>query len=244
MPAYGFFLAGIAVITGFVLVLAQLTHRQLTIREDGTVRLDEQRISTGQLYGNVVASQLLIGGLLLALLWVTGVPPGALFIDLRVDGRLVILGIAFGTVLYLGNETSVRLLDRAGIGYSEGLRAALTPDRAGGWAMLLLVVLPTIAVVEELLFRAAIIGGGFAGLGLDPYLLVVLSAVLFAVGHGAQGTGGILVTGTLGLVLGAAFVYSGSLILVVIAHYVINVLEFVVHASPIPSRVRSFAVTR
>ncbi len=244
MSAYGIFLAGVALVTLFVLVLAQLTQRQLTIREDGVVLVGEQRITTIQLYGNVFFSQLLIGGLILALLWVSAVPPTALAIDARIDVDLIALGLGLGIVLYLGNEASVHLLDRLGVAYSERLRTALTPTRGTGWVMLLGVVLPTIAVVEELLFRAAIIGAGIAGFGLDPILLVVLSAALFAIGHGAQGMGGILVTGVLGLVLGAAFVYWGSLLVVVVAHYVINVLEFIVHASPIPSRVRSLVVTR
>jgi predicted Abi (CAAX) family protease len=39
----------------------------------------------------------------------------------------------------------------------------------------------------------------------------------------------VLVTGTLGLVLAAGFVLTGSLLAVVVAHYLVNALEFVVH---------------
>jgi membrane protease YdiL (CAAX protease family) len=37
------------------------------------------------------------------------------------------------------------------------------------------------------------------------------------------------VTGALGFVLAAAFVVTGSLLSVIVAHYLVNALEFVVH---------------
>jgi membrane protease YdiL (CAAX protease family) len=40
---------------------------------------------------------------------------------------------------------------------------------------------------------------------------------------------GVVVTGVLGFVLAAAFVLTGSLLAVVVAHYLVNALEFVVH---------------
>jgi membrane protease YdiL (CAAX protease family) len=56
--------------------------------------------------------------------------------------------------------------------------------------------------------------------------------VAFALGHGAQGPAGVAATGVLGFVLAAAFVLTGSLLVVVVAHYLVNALEFVVHEAP------------
>jgi len=95
-----------------------------------------------------------------------------------------------------------------------------------GWVVLLVVVLPLIAGFEELLFRAAMIGAFSAGFGVSPWLLAVLSSVAFAAGHGAQGRLGILATGVLGFALAAVFVVTESLLVVVVAHYVINAVEF------------------
>ena len=68
-----------------------------------------------------------------------------------------------------------------------------------------------------------------AGYGVSPWLLAVVASAAFALGHGAQGRVGVVVTGALGFVLAAGYVVSGSLLLVVVAHYVINALEFLVH---------------
>ncbi len=118
--------------------------------------------------------------------------------------------------------------DRAGAADADALRSALAPETLPGWVALLLVVLPVVAVFEELLFRGALVGGLAAGFGLSAPVLVAASAAAFALGHGVQGRVGVVVTGALGLVLGAVFVWTGSLAVVVVAHYLLNALEFVV----------------
>jgi len=65
--------------------------------------------------------------------------------------------------------------------------------------------------------------------GVNVWALAVVSSLAFALGHGAQGRVGVVVTGALGFVLAAGYVATGSLLVVVVAHYVINALEFLVH---------------
>ena len=139
------------------------------------------------------------------------------------------LGVGLGLSLWLASEAAGRLADAAGVAYDERLRELLAPGTPAGWLALFVVVLPVIALAEELLFRAALIGVPAAGFGLSPWVLVGVSSALFALGHGAQGRLGIAATGVLGLALGAAFVLTESLVVVVLAHYVVNALEFGVH---------------
>jgi len=86
-----------------------------------------------------------------------------------------------------------------------------------------------IALVEEFLFRAAAIGAAALALPVSPWVLAVVSSVGFALGHGAQGRVGVVVTGALGFALAAGFVISGSFVVVVVAHYLVNAMEFAVH---------------
>jgi membrane protease YdiL (CAAX protease family) len=95
--------------------------------------------------------------------------------------------------------------------------------------VLLGVILPIIAGVEEFLFRAAAIGVTAAAFDTSPWALAVVSSIAFALGHGAQGRIGVVVTGGLGFALAAVFVVTDSLLVVVVAHYLVNALEFVVH---------------
>ncbi|MCU4741955.1 CPBP family intramembrane metalloprotease [Halobacteria archaeon AArc-m2/3/4] len=190
-----------------------------------------ESMSAGALLANVALSQGLFAAILIAAAFYTEIPASALGIEFT--GAYVFYGLTVGTAvglgLYVANELGSVTAKRLEIDHSEDLREMLAPESAGGWLILLLVVLPIIAVFEEFLFRAALIGAVSAGFDVSPWLLAVVSSVAFALGHGMQGTAGIVVTGLLGFVLAAAFVVTGSFLVVVVAHYLINALEFVVH---------------
>jgi len=204
----------------------ELDDRNLAER----VHTTQPQLSTTALLANVAVSQGAFGCLLLAGAWFTEIPIAAFGVSAPVvSPETVGVGIALGGGLYVANEFGATVGERLGVGADEGLREALAPGSLGGWAVLLFVVLPIIAGFEELLFRGVLVGVFAAGFGLSPWLLAALSSVAFALGHGAQGPAGVVVTGVLGFVLAAAFVLTGSLLVVVVAHYLVNALEFVVH---------------
>lgn len=186
-------------------------------------------LSTSALLLNVAVSQGVFGGLVLLGAWYTEIPLAAFGVSGVPDLRGVALGVGVGIALYAGNELAAASASALGFSPPEDLRAMLAPDSVAGWVLLLCLILPAIAFVEELLFRAALIGALSTGFAVSPWALAVVSSIAFALGHGAQGPVGMIVTGSLGLVLAAAFVLTGSLLVVVIAHYVVNALEFVVH---------------
>ncbi|MXV60815.1 CPBP family intramembrane metalloprotease [Natronorubrum sp. JWXQ-INN-674] len=193
--------------------------------------VDPESLSTGALLANVAFSQGLFALVLLGAVLYTGIPADALGIEFSVAylEQGLLLGAAAGIVLYVANEIGAATATRLGFDHDEELRGLLAPDSIQGWLALLLVVLPIIAVFEELLFRAALIGVISAGFGVSPWLLAVVSSVAFAVGHGVQGSVGVVVTGLLGFVLAAIFIVTGSFLVVVVAHYLINAFEFIVH---------------
>ncbi len=189
-------------------------------------------LTTGVLLVNVAVTQGLFGGILLAGVFFYAIPAGALGITTdpwNAGLPALLVGVGFGLVLWAANEASASVADAVGAAYDELLREALAPETTRGWAVLLGGVLPVVAAVEEFIFRAAIIGVPAAGFGVSPWALAPVSAGAFAVGHGAQGRVGMAVTGGLGLVLAAGYVLSGSLVVVVVAHYLVNALEFLVH---------------
>ncbi|ELY60371.1 hypothetical protein C491_03715 [Natronococcus amylolyticus DSM 10524] len=197
-------------------------------RRDG---VDPDSLTTGMMLANVAASQGLFALILLGAIIYTGVPADALGIEFS-RGYLetgLVVGTAVGVVLYVANELGAALATRLGFDHDEQLRELLAPDSARGWAVLLGGVLPLIAVFEELLFRAALIGALSVGFGISPWLLAVVSSIAFALGHGMQGDVGVVVTGALGFVLAAVFIVTESFLVVVVAHYLINAFEFVVH---------------
>jgi len=193
---------------------------------------DADSFTTGQLLANVALTQGLFGVVLLGAAWYWRIPASAFGITgdaLSTGLPALAVGVALGVGLYVANELGAAGADAMGVEYDERLRSLLAPDSPGGWVVLLFLVLPIVAGVEEFIFRAAVIGATSAGFGTPPWALAVLSSAAFALGHGAQGRMGVLVTGGLGLVLAAAFILTGSFLVVFVAHYLVNALEFLVH---------------
>jgi len=183
---------------------------------------------TGALLANVLATQGLFAGLIAAGVVYWEVPARAVGAGVP-SPWTVAVGGALGAALYVGNEAGAAALQRAGLGHEETLRELLAPASTRDWALLLGGVLPVVALAEELVFRGVLVGALATGFALPAWGLAAASSVAFGLGHGAQGRGGVLVTGLLGFALATAFVLTGSLALVVVAHYVVNALEFVVH---------------
>ena len=220
----------------------RLAHRERTDPvSDLQSRADTPGVSTpsqlgaGVLLANVAVTQLLVVGSILVAAWYFSIPAAAFDvpseqISAGISG--VVVGVGFGIVLWIGNEIAVRLADVAGFAHDETVRTLLAPETTRGWTFLLVGVLPLIAVGEELLFRAALIGVPTAAYSFSPWPLALASAGVFALGHDAQGRVGIVVTGLLGFVLAAGYIFTESLLVVVVAHYVVNTLEFILHESP------------
>lgn len=186
---------------------------------------------------NVVVSQALVAGVVVTGAWIAGVPWEAFgwrgFETGVVDtaGR-VGLGALLGAGIAIGNFGLERVFSRETLRDARELRRRLAPRTLRGWLTLLLVVIPTIAVAEELLFRGALVGALAVGFDLSPWLLLGISSVAFGAAHTAQGVVGVAVAALFGLVLGGAFVLTGDLLVVIVAHATVDAVEFVGHEGP------------
>ncbi|NOZ51187.1 MAG: CPBP family intramembrane metalloprotease [Chloroflexi bacterium] len=106
--------------------------------------------------------------------------------------------------------------------YSDVVMRSIRPRTARQWPLVILALIP-MAVMEELLFRSLLLGG-FA-----PYVQVIYFAVavsiLFGLLHLPQGEWGVVAVTLVGLALSALFLWRNSLLLVVVAHWIANVLQ-------------------
>lgn len=206
-------------------------NRQLNSPGD-TDAPTQPQLSTGMLLANVALSQGLFGFILVAGAWYTAIPSAALGLDVRDPMSVGLLAVGVGVVtglgLYAANAVGAASATALGYEYEEQLRDLLTPETTAGWVLLLCGVLPIIAGFEELLFRGVLVGVLSSGFAISPWFLAGGSSVAFAFGHGAQGRLGVLVTGILGFALAVVFIYTNSLLAVVVAHYLVNALEFII----------------
>ncbi len=81
----------------------------------------------------------------------------------------------------------------------------------------------TAGICEEVLYRGLLMTALATLTGLWP--AVLLSSVVFGVGHAYQGPGGILRTGLVGLVLALVVVFTGSLLAAMVMHAVLDIVQ-------------------
>ena len=176
------------------------------------------------LYLNVVGTQAVVVALLVFAGWVAGIPRGAFSLGVTRFGAIA--GLVAGVGVFVASLLATRVLSHAGVNYSEALRDALEPRSTSERLMLYLGALPAVAIGEESLFRGALVGAMAMGFGISPWIPALGSSALFGYAHSAQGKVGVVVTGVLGFVLAGVFIVTNSLLAAVVAHLVINALEF------------------
>lgn len=141
--------------------------------------------------------------------------PGEIFQEPLLIGALIGLaaGVAFSLGTAQGREFSRQTL--------KGFEPMLPESRRERW--LFAAVSLTAGICEELLWRGFL----FAALeryapGIHPAFQIAASALLFGVAHAYQGIRGILSTGLLGLFFAYLYVKTGSLLIPIIVHALID----------------------
>ncbi|MFB6124687.1 MAG: lysostaphin resistance A-like protein [Halanaeroarchaeum sp.] len=215
---WGVFFVVLALVT---LVVSRLARSSAALLESEAVA----SVTGRELRLNLLASQAVVGAFVAGAAWLTGVPWSA-FGWRGPTPESVLLGLLLGIGMAVANALLDRVVDARALERAERLRDRLAPERAVGWASLLLVVLPVVAVSEELLFRGALVGAAATGLGVSPWLPAVLSSLVFGAVHAAQGRVGVVATALFGLAFAAAFVLTGDLLVVVVAHWLVDAVEF------------------
>jgi membrane protease YdiL (CAAX protease family) len=109
--------------------------------------------------------------------------------------------------------------------YSPLVILSILPRSRDEWAPVLLSLFPAV-LVEELLFRSLLLGG--LSLFFPVLVLLAGTALLFGWMHSPQGLLGMITTAVVSLLLAGLFLWRGSLLPPLAAHYAVNVLQLLV----------------
>lgn len=132
--------------------------------------------------------------------------------------REALLGIALFVPLFIGT----RLLEAALL--NGGLHGPSAPapllQAAGGplQSMLGVILVAVVAVAEETIFRGYLILR-FRSLTSSPVAALLISSVIFSIGHGYEGSAGVVTVGAMGAVFALVYLWRGSLIAPVTMHF-------------------------
>jgi membrane protease YdiL (CAAX protease family) len=88
------------------------------------------------------------------------------------------------------------------------------------------VLVAVVALTEESIFRGYLILR-FRNVFASPAIAVVLSAVIFSLGHGYEGTAGVITVGVMGFIFALVYVWRRSLVAPMVMHFLQDFLSIV-----------------
>lgn len=131
------------------------------------------------------------------------------------------IGFALFIPFFLGIGLMENALHTAGFGASRAPRPDfLTPESLPQY-LLAVLLLAVVALAEEIVFRGYLILR-FVGLGASPAGAVALSAFIFSLGHGYEGSVGVITVAVAGFGLGMIYLWRQSLVSLIVLHFLLN----------------------
>jgi membrane protease YdiL (CAAX protease family) len=129
--------------------------------------------------------------------------------------------VFWGLVLFLPFTFSANRLDgflkHSGLYGPSGTPSFLSVHGTHEVALAIALVI-IVALVEETIFRGYLMLR-FRGARMGPLGAAVLSSVIFSLGHGYEGTAGVITVFYMGLIFALIYLWRGSLVAPVIMHF-------------------------
>jgi membrane protease YdiL (CAAX protease family) len=194
---------------------------------------------------NVVRKWLWTAPVVLAFIVWPGLRPAQLGLSWP-HGALLAVSLIYVAILALGLVGSAVVMRRrvhdgrtvVGLRRLRSMAPRTRTERA--W---MLAAFASASIVEELVVRGLLLAAGLAA-GLPALAVILITSALFGLAHAYQGTGGVILTGVLGLLFAGLVLLTGSLLLPIILHAAVSLRALIVlraagavSAAPAPSSV-------
>ena len=128
------------------------------------------------------------------------------------------LGIGLYIPFFFATGLFERALQMVGFSVPSTPLPSFTSPVGMGEFLLGLVLVAVVALAEETIFRGYLILR-LRAITARPAMALLLSAVLFSLGHGYEGSAGVVTVGVMGLVLGFVYMWRKSLVAPVVMHF-------------------------
>jgi membrane protease YdiL (CAAX protease family) len=167
-------------------------------------------------------------GLIFYLIWRNGESMHVIGWRFENPGHEVGWGLLLFVPVYFGTQLLETAVQRVGLGTPSAPPSFLVAS--GGWQiMLAFILVVVVAVAEETIFRGYLILRFTSVFGrAGP--AVLLSAIVFVVGHGYEGLPALIGVFFLGLTFAVVYLWRGSLIAPMLMHFLTDFISLVLPA--------------
>ncbi|MCL5264037.1 MAG: CPBP family intramembrane metalloprotease [Chloroflexi bacterium] len=165
-----------------------------------------------------ILRDLALVSLILLFLWRNGEPIGRIGWTFENGWKDIVLGVVLFIPLFFGAGLLESVFRAAGLSApSTPLPSFLT---AKGYSEFILafVLVVVVALAEETIFRGYLILR-FRNIAQSVPAAIILSAVIFSLGHGYEGSAGIATVGLMGVALAIVYVWRRSLVAPIVMHF-------------------------
>jgi len=132
--------------------------------------------------------------------------------------REVFMGIILYIPFFLGIALFQSILFQLGLSLpSRSLTSFLAPQGVGEYLLAFILVI-VVAVSEEVIFRGYLILR-LANTSGNVLLAAAISSLIFALGHGYEGSAGILTVGIMGFLFALVYLWRMSLVAPIVMHF-------------------------
>ncbi|MGB6065912.1 MAG: CPBP family intramembrane glutamic endopeptidase [Desulfomonilaceae bacterium] len=164
--------------------------------------------------------------LILFFLWRNSEPILHIGWTLRDVQREILLGVVLFVPMFLGAQSLEQIVRALGLSAPSTPLPSLEPSRSTLEMGVALVLVTVVAVTEESIFRGYLMLRFKTVFGTWLWS-VLLSAFIFSLGHGYEGTAGVVTVGVMGLVLSLVYIWRKSLVAPITMHFLQDFVSIV-----------------
>ena len=175
---------------------------------------------------SVILRDLALVSLILYFLWRNGEPVGYIGWRLTSFRKDAVLGLLLFPLVFFGAALLNQALVKMGLSTPKTPLPSMLAFRGVAESLLAFVLVVVVAIAEETIFRGYLILR-FAAVTRSPLAAVLLSSIVFSIGHGYEGSAGVVTVGTMGLVFAIVYLWRRSLVAPVTMHFLQDFLAIV-----------------
>jgi membrane protease YdiL (CAAX protease family) len=165
-----------------------------------------------------ILRDLALVSLILFFLWRNGEPVNVIGWKFKNAEKEIILGIWLFIPFFFGAGLLEKGLQMAGFAASATPLPSLISEKNPAEILLAVVLVIVVALAEETIFRGYLILR-FKSLTASTAAAVMLSALFFSLGHGYEGSAGVITVGVMGLFFALIYIWRQNLIAPIVMHF-------------------------
>jgi uncharacterized protein len=167
---------------------------------------------------STIVRDLSLVGLVFYFIWRNSETWAQLGWNLKNGWQEVIWGLALFFPIFFGALVLDSFLRQAGLSAPGTPLPKFFMVQGGGEIVLAFILVVIVAIAEETIFRGYLLLR-FQSFKMNNLSAALLSSVIFSLGHGYEGTSGVITVGAIGFAFALVYLWRGSLVAPMVMHF-------------------------